>query len=373
MNREMIKILCVGLALLAVALVLPAAADTVIVRPGEMGNWVGAAQQGTSSTAPVTEFVSAPGAPAGDGAYHMQVFYSDTDPISKIYLGTNDYSGIPLSSITSMKYSTYVQYRVIDEFDRKGHAPMIELVTDSGIVADVHKPQQRVFWFRPWGVLGSTNDLMRTWQEWDLLASDGYWEMMQTGSSNYYGNWDWVKARYGDAGTMKLQTPAVGDYVDPYNALLQVGNQSGTSLSIKIGSGKAVESRYGAWWHESCGINAYVDKLTIGINGVETTYDLEPPLMPTVIVRGSSATHAIMEQAKALFKFSVYGEVVDTDYYSYLTLDDKSGRTVKVVVENFVAAPGAFVKATGLLNNQADPPTLTSTADQMEVLAEPQL
>jgi len=190
MNREMIKILCVGLALLAVALVLPAAADTVIVRPGEMGNWVGAAQQGTSSTAPVTEFVSAPGAPAGDGAYHMQVFYSDTDPISKIYLGTNDYSGIPLSSITSLKYSTYVQYRVIDEFDRKGHAPMIELVTDSGIVAGVHKPQQRVFWFRPWGVLGSTNDLMRTWQEWDLLASDGYWEMMQTGSSNYYGNWD---------------------------------------------------------------------------------------------------------------------------------------------------------------------------------------
>ena len=50
-----------------------------------------------------------------------------------------------------------------------------------------------------------------------------------------------------------------------------------------------------------------------------------------------------------------------------------SNRTVKVLAANLVIAPGTYVRATGVLDNQADPPSLTSSVEQIEILADPVL
>jgi len=170
---------------------------------------------------------------------------------------------------------------------------------------------------------------------------------------------------------MSFRTPEVGHYYD--GTAIHWANETGTSLSVKIGSGKASDSRYGPWWRESASIDAFVDKITIGIDGVETTYDLEPPVIRTVVIRGANTQQAIINDAKQNFKFTVFGEVIDTDYYSYVTLDDGSNRTVKVLAANLVVAPGTYVRATGVLDNQADPPSLTSSVEQIEILADPVL
>lgn len=370
MNAKSRMACLAGLALLLAA-ATSAQADTVIVRPGNMAGWVQATFQGTSSTVPLLEFTAGTGAPLGGGFLHMRTGYSDSDVLSKAYFGTNILSGVQLSRITSFKYSTYVRYRDYDnaEGSPDGQPPMIEITTDSGSSA----PQGRIFVFKTWGPWGESPSkvAMNTWQEWDLMDATARWELLQTGSTNYYGDWNWVKTRYTNNGPMSFQTPAVGHYYD--GAALQWANESGTSLSVKIGAGKATDSRYGPWWRESSTIDAYVDKITIGIDGVETTYDLEPGLMPTVIIRGDTTLEAAINNAKTSFKFSVFGKIIDTDYFSYVILDDGSGRTVKVLADNFVAAPGTFVKATGLLDNLADPPTVKSSAADVEILADPAL
>ena len=359
-----------GIAVL-VAAACAATADTVVVRPGETNDWVTATHQGTATTAPLAEFIAGAEAPVGDGFLHMQTHYSDSDVLSKVYFGTNILSGIELSRITSLKYATFVRYRGYDNVEGSpdGQPPMVEITTDSGTTA----PQGRMFVYKTWGPWGESLSrvAMNTWQEWDLMATDGRWELLQTGSSNYYGNWDWVKTRYTTAGPMSFRTPEVGHYYD--GTAIHWANETGTSLSVKIGSGKASDSRYGPWWRESASIDAFVDKITIGIDGVETTYDLEPPVIRTVVIRGANTQQAIINDAKQNFKFTVFGEVIDTDYYSYVTLDDGSNRTVKVLAANLVVAPGTYVRATGVLDNQADPPSLTSSVEQIEILADPVL
>ena len=372
-----IRLACLaGCAILLAAAACAATADTVVVRPGQTTAWVTAPHQATATTAPLAEFIAGDEAPLGEGFLHMETHYSDADVLSKVYFGANILSGKELSRITSFKYSTFVGYRGYDNVEGSpdGQPPMIEITTDSGSDA----PQGRIFVYKPWGPWGESLSkiAMNTWQEWDLMASDGCWNVVNDGRSAYSGNWDWLKNLY-RPGTMKIATPVVGDYVDSYDAEWRLANQSGTGLSIKIGSGKAFERQddghHNYWWKESASIDGYVDKLTIGISGVETTYDLEPPVIRTVVIRGANTQQAIINDAKQNFKFTVFGEVTDTDYYSFVTLDDGSNRTVKVLAANLVVAPGTYVRATGVLDNQTDPPSLTSTVEQIEILADPQL
>jgi hypothetical protein len=261
MKRFALPLVAVMAAALLVGVLAPAGA--VVVYPGDLQGWVYASRQGTSTLAPTAQFVNGPGAPpAGSGSFQMRTGYSDTDPLSKVYLGTNNHSGVPLANITSFKYYTFTTNRDYPN----GQPPMIELITDSGTSA-----QQRRFWFYPWGANGNQNVQLNVWQEWDLMSASGRWELVGTSSTNYFGNWSWVVGRYPGA---KLATPYVGDYLDPL-VNLQLANQTGTSLSVKIGAGKAQDSRYGAWWQTSSSINGFVDLLVIGIDGVEYVYDFE--------------------------------------------------------------------------------------------------
>jgi len=350
--------LCLALNVLAIILATCiVCADTEVIYPPFLRGWIVASQQGTGSWPPIGAFVVGPGlTPAGSGSFHMQTPYSHSDPLPKVYIGTNRYAGVALRDITSFKFWTYVHHR---EYDA-GQPPMVEIFTDSGTTS-----QMRRFVFYPWGKDGNQNVQFDTWQEWDLMASDGHWELIGTSSTNYMGNWDWVKSRYGDANhPMKLIKPPLGDYI--------TGVLTGAGINIKIGSGQAVDSRYGAWWQQSCQIDAYVDKLTIGVNGQETTYDFEytGPPPPVFGISNRVIYDPIMQIAKDWWQFKIWGTVLEEGFgpESFL-LDDGFGAPIRVYAYMHPAQPGNFVSATGAVDLSTTPPTLRTTAVNIKILA----
>lgn len=285
----------------------------------------------------------------------MQTPYSHSDPLPKVYIGTNKYKGVALKDITSFKFWTYVHSRGYDT----GQPPMVEIFTDSGTTT-----QQRRFVFYPWGRNADQNVAFDTWQEWDLMAPNGHWELIGTSSTNYMGNWDWVKSRYGNAGNpMRFVQPPVGDYIS--------GVLTGAGINIKIGSGQAVDSRYGAWWQQSCQIDAYVDKVVIGVNGQETIYDFElsGPLPPAYGIINRAAYDPIMQIAKDYWQFKVWGTVQQEGFgpESFL-LDDGSGTPIRVYAYMHSVYPGNYICATGALDVSTSPPTLRSKAADIRVL-----
>ena len=384
MRRAFVE--CLAAGAIAVFAAGAASADTIVVTPANMEaqGWKLAMQQGVKggwdtpaepAQMPVAEFVTGPGLPpAGDGSFKMQVFYSDNNPLSKIYLGTNSFSVVELKRITRFEYWTYIHYR---DYDR-GRPPMIEIITDSGSPS----AQQRRFWFypggytvKPAGYSGSATWPLnlRQWQRWDLMDPNGWWEMVGTSSSNYYGNWEWLRKRYDSAGeTMKLATPYVGDYRDPMNpTTLQIANQTGTSIAIKIGSGQVIDTRYGPWWYDQSAVWAYVDRLIIGIDGVDYEYDFESTPLPVVTINNRAARDPIMAQARNNFRFAVFGKVNFNEFFTgdQFTVDDGSGRPILVKATGHSVNPFDYVKATGALNPATNPPTLESRWDLIETLA----
>jgi len=266
--------------------------------------------------------------PLGFRSLHLNNPYSIGDTayppsylMNKVYVGLNDFSGVSLSDIVTLKYSTYLQYRDYAASQTfVGQPPQLELITDSGTTT-----QQRTFYYKPWGMQGNNNVQERTWQEWDCTASGGVWVLGQYGGSNVTGDWTWLVNRYG-GGTAKLQTPLVGDYSTPLSpAPYQLSNQSGTSLSIKIGSGHALynnnypQELYGkAWWPECSGINAYVDKVVVGIRQPdgsvdEYTYDFDDPAMTPlkspVAMSNRAAAEPVVTSQCGVRPIVIYGKV----------------------------------------------------------------
>jgi hypothetical protein len=109
------------------------------------------------------------------------------------------------------------------------------------------------------------------------------------------------------------------------------------------------------WWKESCGIDAYADKLVIGINGVETVYDFERGNAMVVAVTPSAVRDHIMVSGANNFFFVVFGKVLadpapnGSEFY----LDDGSGKKIKVIAQNAVI-PGEYWRAQGTLEWNSD-------------------
>jgi len=241
-------------------------ADTVVVTPASMmaAGWKIATQQGVGSEGAagtaVGEFENGYGnPPLGTGSFHLRVGYSDKDPLSKVYLGTNSFSGIRLDKITQLKLWACPRWN-----DFKDAQPVtVELAVDKS-------GNLRLFTFKPWGNAPTGYYGRLSWREINLMAPRGAWQMTNTSSVDYKGDWTWLVGRYPGA---QLVTPPTADW--------PAGTMSGTSLSIKIGAGKSGDDGHPWWWYESCGCNCYVDKLTVGYlndggQEVVTVYDFEP-------------------------------------------------------------------------------------------------
>lgn len=339
----------------------------VTVTPDTMAatGWILATQAANPGGSPHPSFrMAGPGlTPAGTGSFHFDTEQiTGVDPIQKIYLGTNNYSGVALSQITTFKYYTYLDRRGYDGAGGSpdGQPPIVEIITDSG--RDATTVQQRRFVFRPWGWWGGHNVAKNTWQEWDMMAdlTPDRWQMVgSNASTNVSGDWSWVKTRYTANGPMTFSTPLVGDYRDYYTDF-KYGNQSGTSISIRVGATKASDYLFnqdtmkwvldGGAWRESCWISGYADKLVIGVDGVETVYDFEKGTAMVLGIGSGACRDSIMAAASQNFFFAVFGQVLadpaptTTDFY----LDDGSGKKIRVIAPN-QPTPGDYVRAKGTL------------------------
>lgn len=228
-----------------------------------------------------------------------------------------------------------------------------------------------MFWFYPWGKNGDQNVQFNTWQEWDLMAPDARWEMLHTGSSNYTGNWTWVVGRYPG---LRLQEPLVGDYTADYtivDGVYRLSNQTGTSLAIKIGSGRWLYDRTneGAWWEVSCSIRAWVDKLVIGVNGVETVYDFEAQPRPIVAATNKALKHRLIATARYAFKCVLFGRVLEEGLTNdSFIMDDGSGTCVQVLAQAHGITYGQYVRVLGVVGRLNQIPEFNSNWDDIEII-----
>jgi hypothetical protein len=207
----------------------PAFAQTVVVSDCDMGIW----QELLESTA-LIEFVTGPGSPPlpkGSIQYSL-----GTDGGGKALVGTTFYANTPLSSLTELKYWTYVQ----NYFN--GQAPAIEIYIDND---DNDIPDDRLV-FEPIYQNGTTFGpvqnggavLLNTWQQWDALIG-GWWTAHDI--------------------TSGPPTTTIPLYLQSH--------PNATILIVTLTTGG------GPTWDNFVG-NA--DALKIGVNGATTTYNFEP-------------------------------------------------------------------------------------------------
>jgi hypothetical protein len=234
-----------------VAVIPVAASEVVVVKPSNLvqTGWQVSARRGSGEYA-VAEFITGMGTPpSGRGSFHMYVGHSSEDPLSKVYLGTNQFSGIKTSNITQLRLWLCPHHTNYHE----GQPGTVEIAVNDG-------RQIRLFTFLPWGRLPTGYYGLDTWREVDLMSPTGSWVFTNTSSLDFHGNWTWLVNRYPGA---SIATPPVVDFDVPGAC----GTILGTGLNIKIGSGKAMmnsDVMHKQWWMESAGCDAYVDKLTVG-------------------------------------------------------------------------------------------------------------
>lgn len=244
-------------AAVLLSLALCATAATVNVQPSNMNGWVEAVQNGGVISWSDGSDPTKPNYPTPA----VRMYNSGTG--GKAVVGTDAYAGALISQISSWTMRVMWDTRQAPY----GQPPSIELVTWTG--------QMRIFEFFPWGKTqypaGSEPWAQHTWNVVDLLSPTGYWELANTGSTNCFGNWDWVVARYAD---QTIWSPTLyGAEVPPQQVINAVG------LSVKIGPSLQISSNPmpGNTNNNQKNLNGFVDWMDITVAGEQTLYDFGVP------------------------------------------------------------------------------------------------
>jgi hypothetical protein len=213
-------------------------AGTVVVSSSNLNNWSfdNRDVNGTVYTPATGSFVTGPGSPPlGTGSANLAVGDGTAGGDGASELRNTSYAGTLLSSLTALSYSTYVSA------NNGSQAPYLRLYLSNGDSIFFEPPYQQ-----PSSGNSSLPDqgavALNTWQTWNAL-SGGWW-------SNNTGN----------AGTGVLALSAYeGSGVTIVNRSDDLG---GVTFGVGFASPNDV-------------FNGNVDNFTIGINGVNTTYDFE--------------------------------------------------------------------------------------------------
>lgn len=348
-----------GVAFVLCTLAGESLAETIVVTPNYPNGWRVVAANGAKSR--LTG--SPPFGPYPVGAFYAQTGQQGSGgntapPPGQVWIGTDRFSGTRIADISRLTYSTYTFQQGIDPEHFVRQPFQLQLVI-------YHTPESQSFvtlMHRPWGLLGvASGNPYLTWETHDAMAEGSIWFDVMSQSS---GNWAWVVSQHPEgvlaappAGTgwdNKTQPPGQPHYTG-----------TGASLNFEVGARKSISNVFGqnsyAWWRESYGFAGYVDGLTVGVNGAETTFDFEAS--PPLLIRNSAVAEPLIKAASNVWdQFVVWGKVLEQDYVvseSFL-VDEGAGSPVKVLANGYYVEPGQFVKVTGSLSPNTTPPTISA-------------
>lgn len=290
-----IILLVAPVALVAAFSASQACADSVVnVTPANMNGWTTLAYDSNydnpipptgnspassppyfyNSTNDGVSFVAGPtGQPIGTGSANLYLLNGTGD--GNAVLATNFGAGTPLSSITSLSYYTYSTQNNGQQF------PFLRL--NINLEGEANGPvDDSLFFEPPYQTPGSGNPSlpnqgatsMNTWQSWNA-ETGGWWDNLgifnpgTTEGSNL------------GVGSLSNFLTALASYVESQNGGVLPADYdpvltSGSTNSVPRGaiSFNVGESSQGDSY------NGYVDDFTIGINGVDTTYNFDPSPAP---------------------------------------------------------------------------------------------
>ena len=214
---------------------LPAQAQTTAVRvsPNNLNGWV--LLQENPTAAGNGQFLAGPAtAPLGEGSLRL-------NPVTSTF-GESIVSGMPTTRFSNITSLTYHTYRVSGS---NAQAIALQFSVCRSYFLGFCSGRSRLVYEPYWT---GTNPSTGVWQEWDALAPNARWWMTNIAATATCG---------------RDNPCTVATLLTTYPNL-DILNEGGiVGVLLKAGSG----------W---TGFDGYVDNLTIGLNGVETTYDFEP-------------------------------------------------------------------------------------------------
>lgn len=393
------------LALALVALTSAVSADTVVVKPSDMGDWVtgltnavGGAYVKFFDPAPPKQSAIDPEG-TNDGALYgvtgIGLGSLPNDEEGSLWVGTNLYNGTRLDQITTIKYHTWTDdagiwqtrtpgpYRQLNP-PRQPFRPRLLINRNDGSGKQswlIHCPYGTAGGGLPGSGTERQGFPQRQWQEYDAVAAGGWLEIKNDepnlSSFTLHTSWLAVLTAYPEATI--AGAPAVGSQWPLFLA------PTGCALNFFAGAqqrsgnvnGLNIHSAWSNWWRDAYQMRYWLDDVTIGVLNEEqqevvTTYDFEADASaPTVAIGGTDArtsraavgiysrttngTTCFRSDCKGSddFTFVVYGKVLETPPPGlnrfYIT---DGGLRMEVVVPKPDASPvvaGQWVRCTGHL------------------------
>jgi hypothetical protein len=191
--------------------------------------------------------------PLGVGSAQLATASGQGDSSAQIL--TTLYNGTALSSLSSLSYSTYNTVNNGQQF------PYMKISLSDGNALFFEPPYQTPGAGGS-GVVDQGPTVMNQWQTWNALIG-GWWD---NGVPPSY-NPELGGGGYGGVGTLAS-----------YLAILGNADVTITGISLRVGYASPEDN-----------FNGYVDNVTIGVGGNNTTYDFEPAPVPepTTMVAGA--------------------------------------------------------------------------------------
>lgn len=249
-------------------------ASTVVVKPSSMNGWALWDDATNTVGGPASLTAGPVGAPLGSGSVRLGPLTTASGTTGMAAIGTGAYNGTPLASITALSYASY----------------QTGPTTAAALQFDIkYRPTDVAYGgrliFEPYQTFGT---VAAGWQTWDPL--NGKW-------------WASTTTAAGTNGICGQSSPCT------WNAILSAFPNATIAggLYLKAGSN----------W---TGFDGNADALTIGVNGVDTTFDFEPEVGCTTdcyvnattgndTFGGDSASSAKKTIAAALAQVSTGGTV----------------------------------------------------------------
>ena len=247
-------------------------ATTIVVDPANMGSWsfanadgngiVGNNPTGSGSmvTGPATP-------PLGVGSANLATGNGTTGGDGAELLSNSGYAGMALSSLTALSYWTY------DTVNNGQQFPVLQIeISTNG----PNTPATDILFFEPpYQQTGTGNPALpdqndppgavpNTWQQWDALDG-GWWDA--NGSCN----------------------PGTG--VESLSSCLGAAYSSAVIVNDPLGFGGV--AFFVGFASATDQFNGYVDDFTVGLNGVNTSFDFDPgpapiPEPPSLAILGAA-------------------------------------------------------------------------------------